>query len=43
MEMVEPGVVWLPDWKPEPGDPTPAEDDLAYYVAAGGVGKLTEK
>lgn len=39
LEMVEPGVVWLSDWLPEPDDPVPAQNDLAYYVAACGVGK----
>jgi hypothetical protein len=39
VELLEPGVVWLTDWRQEPGDPIPAEDDIAYYVAAGGVGR----
>lgn len=39
LELLEPGVVWLSDWRPEPDDPMPAEDDVARYVAAGGVGR----
>ena len=39
LEVLEPGVVWLTDWRQEPGDPIPADDDIAYYVAAGGVGR----
>ncbi|HZM75747.1 MAG TPA: SAM-dependent methyltransferase [Candidatus Limnocylindrales bacterium] len=39
LELVEPGLVWLTDWRQEPDDPIPAEDDVAYYVAAGGVGR----
>jgi hypothetical protein len=39
LELLEPGVVWLSDWRQEPGDPIPAEDDVAYYVTAGGVGR----
>jgi len=39
LELLEPGVVWLTDWRQEPDDPIPAEDDVAYYVAAGGVGR----
>jgi hypothetical protein len=39
LELIEPGVVWLSDWRQEPGDPIPADDDVAYYVTAGGVGK----
>jgi hypothetical protein len=39
LELLEPGVVWLTDWRPEPDDPMPSEDDVAYYVTAGGVGR----
>jgi len=39
LELVEPGVVWLTDWRQEPDDPIPAAGDAAYYVGAGGVGK----
>jgi hypothetical protein len=39
LELLEPGLVWLSDWRQEPDDPMPSADDVAYYVAAGGVGR----
>jgi S-adenosyl methyltransferase len=43
LEIVEPGVVWAYDWHPAPDDPRAAPDDLARYVAAGGVGRVPVK
>lgn len=38
VEMVEPGVVWAPEWRPEPGDPTElagVPEHSASWVAVG--------
>ncbi len=40
LELVEPGVVWVSDWRPEAGEDRPADDDLVRYVTVGGVGRL---
>lgn len=39
LELLDPGVVWLPDWRQEPDDPIPADGDVAYHVNVGGVGR----
>jgi hypothetical protein len=38
--MVDPGVVWAPLWRPEPGDAVP-EDPHRYWLQAG-VGRLSD-
>jgi hypothetical protein len=38
--MVDPGVVWLPLWRPGPGDDVP--DDPERYWCQAGVGRLSE-
>ena len=39
-ELVEPGVVWLPEWRPAPDDPTDFADDPQLSWVWAGVGKL---
>lgn len=39
MELLEPGLVPLPEWRPDPGDPT--ERDRTHYLFLGGVGRKT--
>ena len=31
LELVEPGLVWPPEWRPDPGEPVPANAAEAYY------------
>jgi hypothetical protein len=31
MEIVEPGLTWSPEWRPEPGEPMPANAAEAYF------------
>ncbi len=31
MEIVEPGLTWPPEWRPDPGEVVPANADQAYY------------
>jgi S-adenosyl methyltransferase len=31
LEMVEPGLVWPPEWRPDPGEPVSANAAEAYY------------
>jgi hypothetical protein len=31
MELVEPGLAWPPQWRPDPGDPVPANAAESYY------------
>jgi hypothetical protein len=31
LEIVEPGLVWPPQWRPDPGDAVPANDAASYY------------
>jgi hypothetical protein len=31
LEIVEPGLTWPPEWRPDPGDIVPANADQAYY------------
>ena len=33
LDLVEPGLVWTPDWRPEPGVPAPPSTREAYYRA----------
>jgi SAM-dependent methyltransferase len=39
LEIVEPGIVWLPEWRPAPDDPPLAVDDPIRYGSVGGIGK----
>ena len=39
MEMVEPGLVWLPQWRPAAGDPQDFTDDPSRSFGLGGVGR----
>lgn len=39
MEMVEPGLVWLPLWHPAPDDPQDFADDPSRSFGIGGVGR----
>jgi hypothetical protein len=38
--LVEPGIAWLPDWRPEPDDPTDFADDSRMCAAWVAVGRL---
>jgi len=40
LELEEPGVVWLPQWRPAPDDPTDFVDDPRVSAGLAGVGKL---
>ncbi|MEV0714066.1 SAM-dependent methyltransferase [Asanoa sp. NPDC050611] len=40
LELVEPGVVWVPRWRPEPGDPTDFADNPTQSASVGGVARL---
>ena len=40
LELVEPGVVWLPEWHPAPGDPVDFLDEPARCGGFAGVGRL---
>ena len=33
LELVQPGLVWTPEWHPEPGEPIPARPSDCYYYA----------
>ena len=39
MEMVEPGLVWLPQWRPAPDDPADFTDNPADCLILAGVGR----
>jgi S-adenosyl methyltransferase len=39
MELVEPGLVWLPEWRPAPDDPQDFADDPSRSFGIGGVGR----
>jgi hypothetical protein len=39
LDLLDPGVVYLPDWRPEPGSDPPTADALVWAV--GGVGRTT--
>jgi hypothetical protein len=38
MTMIEPGLVWLPQWRPSPDDPGDFADDPSRSLGLGGVG-----
>ena len=40
IELVEPGVVWLPEWRPDPNDSTELIDEPQRSAAWAGVGKI---
>lgn len=40
-EVVEPGIVWVPQWRPEPGDPTDFAADPRLSCVWAGVGRLS--
>ena len=40
LDLVEPGVVWLPEWRPAPGDPTDFADDPRRCAGLAGVGRV---
>jgi hypothetical protein len=40
LEFVEPGLVWLPEWRPAPGDPVDFRDEPAQSSGLGGVARL---
>jgi SAM-dependent methyltransferase len=39
--LLDPGLVWLPEWRPDSPDDVP--DDPASYSAAAGIGKLSQE
>jgi hypothetical protein len=39
LDVVEPGVVWLPEWRPAPDDPGDFADDPRRSAGIGGVGR----
>lgn len=39
LEMIEPGLVWLPQWRPEPTDPQDFVNDPPESAALAGVGR----
>ncbi|HZM83194.1 MAG TPA: SAM-dependent methyltransferase [Candidatus Limnocylindrales bacterium] len=43
-ELVDPGIVWVWEWKPTPGEPPPVTVDAHYHIKggiAGGVARIT--
>ena len=40
LELVAPGVVWLPEWRPAPGDPVDFVDEPSRCGGFAGVGRL---
>jgi hypothetical protein len=40
LEFVAPGLVWVPQWRPEPGDPTDFADNPTMSASLGGVARL---
>jgi len=40
LELVEPGVTWLPLWRPTPGETTPFDTDPSKSSGYAGVGRL---
>jgi hypothetical protein len=39
LELVEPGVVWSPRWRPEPEDPTDFNDNPAVSIGLCGMAR----
>jgi S-adenosyl methyltransferase len=39
LEMVEPGLVWLPLWRPDPGEPDAFADNPSDCLVLGGIGR----
>jgi S-adenosyl methyltransferase len=39
LDLVEPGVVWLPEWRPDPGLSDPLADDPTRSCAWAGVAR----
>jgi hypothetical protein len=39
-DLVEPGLVWVPQWRPDPGDPHDFDDNPHLSAIVGGVGTL---
>jgi hypothetical protein len=39
LEMVEPGLVWVPEWRPDPAEPSEF-DDSRLSMGVGGVGRV---
>jgi len=39
LELVEPGLVWMNQWRPEPGDPTEFADNPAHSGILAGVAR----
>jgi len=39
LELIEPGLVWLPQWRPAPGDPTDFTADPPTSSALAGIGR----
>jgi hypothetical protein len=37
--MVEPGLVWVPQWRPDPAEPSEV-DDPRLSMGIGGVGRI---
>ncbi|GIF68741.1 hypothetical protein Ais01nite_67760 [Asanoa ishikariensis] len=40
LELASPGVVWVPQWRPDPADPSNFEDTPSQSASVGGVGRL---
>jgi hypothetical protein len=40
LDLEEPGLVWVPQWRPEPGDPTDFTDNPTMSASLGGVARL---
>jgi hypothetical protein len=36
LELVEPGLTWPPEWRPDPGDEVPANAAESYYCVVVG-------
>lgn len=40
LELVEPGVTWIPQWRPAPGESTPFDDEPSKSSGYAGVGRV---
>ncbi|SNT41292.1 S-adenosyl methyltransferase [Asanoa hainanensis] len=40
LDLVDPGVVWVPQWHPDPADPSNFEDNPPQSASVGGVGRV---